>query len=133
MRYDKDEVEIEAKKSVEQNAITEKLGAFILERANEISLSSFSTEGNEELNQALVDEAVMRCCEKFLHYYREGGSAANLVISMIYSAMYNKMTSLNWSDMYGHKISGKIRVIENGSSVIKYVRYMKDDNKSQKL
>lgn len=133
MRYDKDEVEIEAKKSVEQNAITEKLGVFILDRANEISLSSFSTEGNEELNQALVDEAVMRCCEKFLHYYREGGSAANLVISMIYSAMYNKMTSLNWSDMYGHKISGKIKVIENGSSVIKYVRYMKDDNKSQKL
>jgi len=133
MRYDKDEIEIEAVRSVEQGRLTNKIGRFILDRSGEIANSSFKSPENPELTQALIDDAVMRCCEKFLHYYRPNESAANLIISMIFSAMYNKMTSLNWSDVYGQKISGKVRLVEDGDIVIKYVRYMKDDNISKDL
>lgn len=133
MRYDKEKIEIEAVKSVEQERITELLGVFILERAKEIAYSNFKSPGNPELTQALIDDAVMRCCEKFLHYYRPNESAANLVISMIFSAMYNKMTSLNWCDIYGSKISGKVNLIEDGVSVTKYLKYIKDDNVSKDL
>ena len=82
-RYDKALIEEEAFKSVEQGYLTEELGTFILQRAIEISGSAFVTDGNNELKQALIDSAVMRTCEKFLHYYQSGKSAANLVISII--------------------------------------------------
>jgi hypothetical protein len=133
MRYNKEEIEIEALRSVESGRITEKLGKFILDRSGEIANSSFKSPENQELAQVLIDEGVMRCCEKFLHYYRPNESAANLVISMIFSAMYNKMTSLKWSDVYGQKISGKVRIVEDGSIVMKYLRYTKDDNLSKDL
>jgi hypothetical protein len=52
---------------------------------------------------------------------------------MVFSAMYNKMTSLKWSDVYGQKISGKVKIVEDGETVVKYLRYMKDDNISKEL
>ena len=133
MRYDKQEIELEAIKSVKTGRISEALGRFILDRSYEVANSTFKAPDNPELIQSLVDEAVMRCCEKFLHYYRPNESAANLVISMVFSAMYNKMTSLKWSDVYGQKISGKVRIVEDGETVVKYLRYMKDDNISKEL
>lgn len=113
--------------------MTELLGKFTMDRSIEIAKHSFYTRGDEELLQALVDEAIMRVCEKFLHYYTPGKSAANLIISMIYSAMYNKMTSLKWSDVYGHKMKGPMAVIEDGVIKIRYNKYIKDDNISEQL
>lgn len=133
MRYDKNLIEKEAIKSVEQGRLTEPLGAFILQRAVEIAGSAFVTAGNKELQQGLVDAAVMRTCEKFLYYYTEGKSAANLIISLIYSTMTNKIVSLNHSDVYGHNIKGYITVVEDGRYVKKLKRYTKDHNISEKL
>lgn len=132
-RYDKKAIEREALLSVEQGYLTEPIGRFILQRAKEIAGSAFVTEGNNELRQALIDAAVMRTCEKFLHYYTEGKSAANLIISIIYSTMTNKIVSLNHSDMYGHNIKGYLTFIEDGESVTKLKRYIKDDFLSERL
>ncbi len=132
-RYDKSLIEREAILSVEQGKITNELGIFILQRCKEIAASAFVTDGNNELKQALIDAAVMRTCEKFLHYYTEGKSAANLVISIIYSTMTNKIVSLNHSDVYGQNIKGYLTLIEDGESVTKLMRYIKDDYLSEKL
>jgi hypothetical protein len=132
-KYDKKIIEEEARKSKEQGSITQELGKFILARANEISGFAFVTNGNRELQQALVDEAVMRVCEKFLHYYKPDKSAANLIISIIYSTMTNKIISLKWRDIYGQKIKGHMIIIENGEAKRKLVRYVKDDFTSRKL
>jgi ribosomal protein L21E len=132
-RYDKALIEEEAFKSVEQGYLTEELGAFILQRAIEISGSAFVTDGNKELKQALIDSAVMRTCEKFLHYYQSGKSAANLIISIIYSTMTNKIVSLNHSDVYGHNIKGYVVSIKDGEKKIRLVRYTKDNYLSEKL
>ena len=132
-RYDKSLIEREAILSVEQGSLTNELGIFILQRCKEIASSAFVTDGNNELKQALIDAAVMRTCEKFLHYYTEGKSAANLVISIIYSTMTNKIVSLNHSDVYGQNIKGYLTFIEDGESVTKLMRYIKDDYLSEKL
>jgi len=132
-RYDKSLIEREAIISVEQGSLTNELGIFILQRCKEIAASAFVTDGNNELKQALIDAAVMRTCEKFLHYYTEGKSAANLVISIIYSTMTNKIVSLNHSDVYGQNIKGYLTLIEDGESVTKLMRYIKDDYLSEKL
>ena len=132
-RYDKKAIEREALLSVEQGYLTEPIGRFILQRAKEIAGSAFVTEGNNELRQALIDAAVMRTCEKFLHYYTEGKSAANLIISIIYSTMTNKIVSLNHSDMYGHNIKGYLTFIEDGESVTKLKQYIRDDFLSERL
>ncbi len=132
-RYDKSLIEREAILSVEQGSLTNELGIFILQRCKEIATSAFVTDGNNELKQALIDAAVMRTCEKFLHYYTEGKSAANLVISIIYSTMTNKIVSLNHSDVYGQNIKGYLTLIEDGESVTKLMRYIKDDYLSEKL
>jgi hypothetical protein len=132
-KYNKEEVEIQAIESMNQGYMTEFLGRFTMDRSIEIAKHSFYTRGDEELLQSLVDEAVMRVCEKFLHYYKPGKSAANLIISMVYSAMYNKITSLKWSDVYGHRIKGPVSVIEDGSRKIRYEKYIKDDNISKDL
>ena len=132
-RYDKSLIEREAILSVEQGSLTNQLGIFILQRCKEIAASAFVTDGNNELKQALIDAAVMRTCEKFLHYYTEGKSAANLVISIIYSTMTNKIVSLNHSDVYGQNIKGYLTLIEDGESVTKLMRYIKDDYLSEKL
>lgn len=132
-RYNKELIEQEAQLSIEQNAITNELGKFIYQRCIEISGSAFFTNGDDELKQALVDEAVMRVCEKFIHYYKEGGSAANLIITMIYSTMTNKIVGLKWKDKYGQRIKGKVVCIENGEKFTRLVKYIKDDNISKKL
>lgn len=132
-RYDKVAVEKEAIKSVEQGQLTEELGKFILQRSIEIAGSAFITEGNKELNQALIDAAVMRTLEKFLHYYKEGKSAANLIISIIYSTMTNKIVSLNHSDIYGNNIKGYVVCIENGEKFTRLIRYTKDSYLSEQL
>lgn len=132
-RYDKSLIEREAIISVQQGSLTNELGIFILQRSKEIAASAFVTDGNNELKQALIDAAVMRTCEKFLHYYTEGKSAANLVISIIYSTMTNKIVSLNHSDVYGQNIKGYLTLIEDGESVTKLMRYIKDDYLSEKL
>ena len=132
-RYDKEAIEREAILSVEQGYLTEPLGKFILQRSIEIAGSAFITDGSEELKQALIDAAVMRCCEKFLHYYQEGKSAANLLISIIYSTMTNKIVSLNHSDVYGQNIKGYFTSIEDGESVTKLKRFIKDDFLSERL
>jgi len=132
-RYDKAIVEQEAIRSVQQGRITEELGKFILQRSIEVAGSAFVTDGNEELQQALIDAAVMRTCEKFLYYYIKNKSAANLIISIIYSTMTNKIVSLNHSDVYGQNIKGYLTYIEDGESVTKLKRYIKDDYLSEKL
>lgn len=133
IKYDKTRIEAEAILSAKQGHLTEHLGKFILERAEEISYFAFVTNGNEELRQSLIDEAVMRVCYKFLDYYKEGKSAANLIISMIYSTMTNKIVSLKWRDVYGERIKGNIKIYENGEYKNKLVRYVRDDFNSQKL
>ncbi len=132
-RYDKEKIELEAQKSLEQGAITNALGRFILRRAEEIVSYSFITNGNNELRQGLIDDAVMRVCEKFIHYYEKDKSAANLIITMIYSTMYNKITGLKWKDVYGQKNKGYIYVVEKGYKVKKLIKYTKDDYLSEKL
>lgn len=132
-KYDKALIEREAIISAKEGQITNELGRFILERSSEISNFSFITNGNEELRQSLIDEAVMRVCLKFLDYYQEGKSAANLIISMIYSTMTNKIVSLKWRDVYGEKRKGNVCVIENGERKIKLMRYTRDEYISQRL
>ena len=133
-KYDKEEIEFEAILSKEKGCISEKLGKFTLDRANEIARSSFYTAGNDELVQALVDEGVMRVMEKFLLYYEENKSAANLIITMIYSGMLNKITSLKWSDVYGNNTKGFVVSVDDEGNVSKsLIRYLKDDNISKNL
>ena len=132
-RYNKEVIEREAMLSVERGVISEPLGAFIYQRCIEIAGSAFITNGDKELKQSLIDEAVMRVCEKFLHYYKQGGSAANLIITMIYSTMTNKIVGLKWKDVYGQRINGKVVCIENGEKFTRLVKYVKDDNISEKL
>lgn len=133
MKYDKAEIEREAIASADQGFITEPLGRFILDRANEISNHAFITNGNQELRQALIDEAVMRVCDKFLFYYVEGKCAASLIIGMINTTMINKINSLKWRDVYGMRTKGYVMAVENGHQVKKLVRYIKDDYLSEKL
>lgn len=132
-KYDKQIIETEAKISKEQGYLSNELGKFIVSRSKEIAGYSFATNGNKELQQSLIDEAVMRVCEKFLLYYKEDKCAANLIISMIYSTMTNKIVSLKWRDVYGQRIKGHMFVIENGVPVKKLIKYTKDDYISKKL
>ena len=132
-RYDKAIIEQEAIRSAQEGRITEELGKFILQRSIEVAGSAFVTDGNDELKQSLIDAAVMRTCEKFLYYYIKNKSAANLIISIIYSTMTNKIVSLNHSDVYGQNIKGYLTYIEEGESVTKLKRYIKDDYLSEKL
>jgi hypothetical protein len=133
IKYDKQLIEIECQKAKESGRLTEPLGVFILERCNEIAGAYFETEGYEELHQALVDEAVLRICEKFLHYYKPGKSGANLIISMAISTMLNKIKSLAWSDVYGEKQKSYIEYFEDGSWVRKLEKLKRDDNIGQLL
>jgi hypothetical protein len=132
-KYNKEAIENEAIISAEQGEITNGLGKFILQRSEEISHFAFITNGDEELRQSLIDEAVMRVCVKFLDYYKPNKSAANLIISMIYSTMTNKIVSLKWRDVYGQRIKGKVLVVENGEAKYKLIRYIKDEQISKKL
>lgn len=132
-KYNKEAIENEAIASAAKGQITNSLGKFILQRAEEISHFAFITNGNEELRQSLIDEAVMRVCLKFLDYYKPEKSAANLIISMIYSTMTNKIVSLKWRDVYGQRIKGKVLVVENGEAKYRLIRYIKDEQISKEL
>lgn len=132
-KYDKEAVELQCLLSKTNNRITEPLGRYILDRCNEISSSYFDTKGNAELRQALVDEAVMRICDKFLIYYDEGKSGANLIISMAMSTMLNKIKSMNWSDVYGEKRKSFIYIFDDGQWTRKLMKVNRDDNLSQLL
>jgi len=133
IRYDKDAVEVQCRLSKENNRITEPLGVFILERCDEIARSYFVTNNDRELAQALVDEAVMRICDKFLVYYDEGKSGANLIISMAMSTMINKIKSLSWSDVYGEKRKSFIYIFDDGQWSKRLLKVTRDDNLSQLL
>jgi hypothetical protein len=132
-KYDKEAVELQCLLSKTNNRITEPLGRYILDRCNEIASSYFDTKGNAELRQALVDEAVMRICDKFLIYYDEGKSGANLIISMAMSTMLNKIKSMNWSDVYGEKRKSFIYIFDDGQWTRKLMKVNRDDNLSQLL
>lgn len=132
-RYDKALIEIECLKSRDQGRITEPLGAFILDRCKEIAQSSFNNPKNDELCQVLIDEAIMRICERFLDYYQEGKSGANLIIAMAITTMINKIKSLNWSDMYGEKQKSYIMFFEDGEWIRRLEKLKRDDNIGQTL
>ena len=131
-RYDKSDIEAEAKISKASGVITEALGKFILDRCYD-AVNTFFVVKDEELRQAMVDEAIMRICEKFLVYYEEDRSAANLVIAMAKTTMINKLKSLSWSDTYGQKVKTRAYVFDNGEWVSKLIRSEKDDNISKEL
>lgn len=132
-RYSKEDVERWAILSKRKGRINEQLGLFILERCNEIGRSAFNTNGNAELLQALIDDATMRCCEEFLERYVEGLSAANLIISMIYSSMYNKIKSLNWKDIYGEKRKTKMMIQTPTGWEMRLIKMHRDENLSADL
>jgi hypothetical protein len=131
-RYDKSDIEAEAKISKASGIITEALGRFILDRCND-AVNTFFVIKDDELRQAMIDEAIMRICEKFLVYYEEDRSAANLVIAMAKTTMINKLKSLSWSDTYGQKIKTRAYVFGDGEWVVKLIRSEKDDNISKDL
>lgn len=75
----------------------------------------------------------MRICEKFLEYYKEGKSGANLVIAMAISTMINKIKSLKWADMYGEKQKSYIMFFEDGEWIRRLNKLKRDDNIGQTL
>lgn len=131
-KYDKSDIEEEAKISKASGVLTEALGRYILDRCND-AVNTFFVVRDEELKQAMIDEAIMRICEKFLVYYEEERSAANLVIAMAKTTMINKLKSLSWSDTYGQKIKTRAYVFDDGEWVNKLIRSEKDDNISKDL
>jgi|11_taG_2_1085331.scaffolds.fasta_scaffold03764_7 hypothetical protein len=133
IKYDKDLIEKECLQSKKNGRISEQLGRFILDRCDDVAGAYFDTRGDKELYQSLVDEAVLRICEKFLHYYIEGKCGANLIITMAKSTMLNKIKSLGWSDIYGEKQKSYIEIFEDGAWVRKLEKLKKDDNISQSL
>jgi len=133
IKYDKQLIEKECLLSKQNGRISEPLGKFIIDRCTEIAGAYFETEGYKELHQALVDEAVLRICEKFLYYYKEGRSGANLIISMAISTMLNKIKSLAWSDVYGEKQKSYVEYFEDGNWVRKLEKLKRDDNIGQLL
>lgn len=129
-RYDKEAVEKEALKSKEQGRITERLGLFIIERASEIVQSEYNPHYGE-YRQAIIDHSVMYVCEQFLQRYREGGSAANLIIGMIYSSSIDRVRATSWKDVYGEKNKSYGSVIsDEGKRMFKLVQTKKDDHLS---
>ena len=109
-RYDKALIEVEAVRSVKEGRISETIGQFIIDRSEEISAGVFKPD-TQEIHRALVDAAVMRCCEEFLDRYQEGRSAANLIISMVHTAMLNLVKAFNWKDIYGELNKSYVSVV----------------------
>ena len=132
-RYDKELIELEAVESVKRGRISETIGQFIMDRAEEVSAGVFKPS-SRELHQALVDTAVMRCCEEFLDRYEEGKSAANLIISMVHSSMLNRMKATHWKDIYGELNKSPINVINiDGERKVELIQQQKDDTISRLL
>ena len=132
-RYDKELIEQEARASVANGRISEIIGQFIMDRAEEVSAGVFKPQ-NQEYHIAIVDAAVMRCCEEFLDRYQEGRSAANLIISMVYSSMLNRVKAAHHKDIYGELNKSHVSVVdENGKLSSKLLQSTKDDNISRLL
>lgn len=132
-RYNKEVIETEAKKSMAQGRITEPIGQFIIDRCEEISASIFSPP-NQEYRQALVDYAVMHVCEKFLDKYKEGRSAANLIISMIHNAMIDRTRAAKWTDVYGQLNKEFVATVTaEGERKVVLMQTIKDDTVSRLL
>ena len=130
-RYDKELIELEAVESVKRGRISETIGQFIMDRAEEVSAGVFKP-GSQQLHQTLVDTAVMRCCEEFLDRYEEGKSAANLIISMVHSSMLNRMKATNWKDIYGELNKSPINVITiDGERRVELIQQQRDDTVSR--
>ena len=128
MRYDKNEIEIEAIKSVQNGRITEKLGVFILQRAKEIIESEYNPH-HSEYRQALIDYAVMKVCEEFLERYKSGRCAANLIIGMIHSRSIDRVRATKWKDVYGENNRTYLSYIDgNGERKRSLVGSNKDEN-----
>ena len=134
-RYNKDVVEDEAIKSVETGRITEILGVFIMDRATEIAYAVFRLpDPRAPLIQALIDNSVMRVCEEFIERYEEGKCAANLIIGMIYSSMYNTMKATRWKDDYGQNTKQFVGVVtEDGELKRVLIKSSYDENISKGL
>mgnify|MGYP003631198135 CR=1 FL=1 len=132
-RYDKELIELEAIESVKRGRISETLGRFILDRAEEVSAGIFKPD-TQEIHQALVDTAVMRCCEEFLDRYVEGKSAANLIIGMVHSSMLNLLKASKWKDIYGELNKSPMNIVtENGEVKTELIQQQKDDTISRLL
>ena len=130
-RYDKELIELEAVQSVASGRISETIGQFILDRAEEVSAGVFKPQ-SYELHRVLVDAAVMRCCEEFLDRYEEGKSAANLIISMVHSSMLNRMKATHWKDIYGELNKSPINVITiDGERKVELIQQQRDDTVSR--
>jgi len=132
-RYDKELIESEAIKSVRDGRLSEHIGQFILDRAEEISAGIFKPHSNE-YHIALVDYAVMKVCEDFLDKYVEGRSAANLIISMIHSGMIDRTRATRWKDLYGELNKSHVRVVsQEGQRKSELIQVAKDDTISRLL
>jgi|TARA_R110000744_G_scaffold365639_1_gene474486 hypothetical protein len=130
-RYDKELIELEAVQSVASGRISETIGQFILDRAEEVSAGVFKPQ-SYELHRVLVDAAVMRCCEEFLDRYEEGKSAANLIISMVHSSMLNRLKATHWKDIYGELNKSPIRVVTlDGEIKTELIQQQRDENISR--
>ena len=136
--YNKEVIEKEALKSVEQDRMTDKLGQFVLMITEEISYM-FARGGMEpQLMQELRDAAVMRVCENFFRYYdpnRKGNSsAANLIIGMVHDAMKRRVDATKWTDLYGQLNKEFIPIIDDeGNAKFKLIQSTKDDSISRLL
>ena len=110
MRYDKKIIEEQALVSVRNGRMTDTLGQFVIDRCEEISRGIFKPH-SDAYHRALVDYALMQVCEQFLDRYKEGRSAANLIISMIHSAMIDRIRAMQWKDVYGELNKSHVRVV----------------------
>jgi hypothetical protein len=132
-RYDKNLIEEEAIKSIRNGRITEPIGQFTLDRAEEISAGIFKPT-SEEFHNALVDYAVLKVCEEFLDKYVEGRSAANLIISMVHSGMIDRIRAARWKDVYGELNKSHVQVVDiEGRRKSELMQTSKDDTISRVL
>lgn len=132
-RYDKELIEEEALASIENGRMSDIIGQFIMDRAEEISSGVFKPD-SQAVHGVLVDNAIMRCCEEFLGRYEEGRSAANLIISMIHSSMLNTVKALNHKDLYGELNKSFMTTVDiEGRLSSNLYQCIKDENISRLL
>ena len=132
-RYDKELIESEAIKSLSLGKLTEPMGQFILDRAQEISAGIFKPQ-SIEFHNALVDYAVMKVCEEFIDKYVQGRSAADLIISMVHSGMIDRIRATRWKDVYGELNKGHVATVSiDGELKSELVQITKDDPISRVL
>lgn len=134
--YDKELLQDEALKSIENGRISEKLGEFILELSDFIARSHFKMDEHRELKQTLIDSAVLRVCEEFLDRFNPefhgGSSAATLIYSLVISEMRNRMKARDWKDEYGENSKSFVSIVDiNGQRKTVLIKTSKDDSISE--